>query len=107
MVDLFAMSVSVNKVKGSASEWAFLELVDSSNIQGSLIGNDKNHSQKNSSVFITCAERTSVYLLDKPGAIITQWLVGRYPLFFHSFRICDVDFYVGVIPLIIEASIIV
>ena len=48
---------------------------------------------KNSSVFITCAERTSVYLLDKPGAIIAQWLVGRYPSFFHSFRICDVDFY--------------
>ena len=46
MGDLFAMSVSVNKVKGSASEWAFLELVDSSNIQGSLIGIDKNHSQK-------------------------------------------------------------
>ena len=46
MVDLFAMSVSVNKVKGSASEWAFLELVDSSNIQGSLIGIDKNDSQK-------------------------------------------------------------
>ena len=79
MVDLFAMSVSVNKVKGSASEWAFLELVDSSNIQGSLIGIDKNHSQKIPVFSFTGAERTSVYLLDKPGAIITQWLVGRYP----------------------------